>query len=332
MDYSFHDDDNVRDSRQVEKPALETTLATLQSIGEDVTAPALYYGLSGLAPSDLTHLTPVWEAIEAPKRHTLLTELAEASELNFEFDYRELGLFALNDPDSSVREAAIELLWEDESLDLMNRLLDLAHWDEAAQVRAAAVSALGRFVILGEYEEISKTEATRVQDAVIGILTNDDEDIDVRRRALEAIANSGHDIVNEAILDAYNGSEQKMKVSAIFAMGRTYDPEWQDIILREMNSSDPEIRYEAARSAGELEIKESVSYLGRLAVDGDREIQEVAIWSLGEIGGREALRILSGLAEDTEATKDDALLEAIEDAIGNASLVGDDLIFDEDDL
>lgn len=331
MDYSFHDEE-TQSERPLEKPSLEVTLETLKEVEENVTSPTIYYGLSGLTPAEITHLEPVWTTLDTPKRYSLLSELTEASELNFEFDYRELGLFALDDPDASVREAAVDLLWEDESLELMNRLIDIAQWDESAQVRAAAVGALGRFVLLGEYDEIPQKESTRVQEAVISILTNDDEEIDVRRRALEAIANSAHEIVNEAILEAYHGSEQKMKASSIFAMGRTYDNKWQDIVLREINSDNPEIRYEAARSAGELEITEAVPHLGRLAVDDEREVREVAIWSLGEIAGRESLRILSALAEDAEQAEDESLLEAIEDAIGNASLVGDELDFDDDDI
>jgi HEAT repeat protein len=331
MSENFGDDVVENKPQQIEKPSLETTLETLKGIEDGVASPTLYYGLSGLNPGEIGQVATVWETLDSSKRHSLLTELTEASELNFEFDYRELGFFALDDMDGDVREAAIELLWEDESLELMNRLVDLAQWDEATQVRAAAVSALGRFILLGEFEEIPQRESVRIQDIVIAILTNESEEVDVRRRALEAIANSGHEIVNEAILEAYNGSEQKMKVSSVFAMGRAYDDEWQEIVLRELGSDDPEMRYEAARSAGELEIAESVPHLGRLAVDDEREVKEVAIWSLGEIAGREAIRILSALAEDAEEAEDESLLEAIEDAIGSASLVGDELKFGTDD-
>jgi HEAT repeat protein len=80
------------------------------------------------------------------------------------------------------------------------------------------------------------------------------------------------------------------------------------------------MRYEAARAAGELEIEEAVPLLGRLILDDDREILEVVTWSLGEIGGKEAVRILEAMAETAEETDDDVLMEAIEDAIGNASL------------
>lgn len=306
-----------------EKPNIGTTLEVLKADDNNITPQQLYYGLSSLTPSEVTQLAEIWETIDPQKRISLLTDLAEASELNFEFDYRELGFFALNDLDANVREAAIELLWEDESIELMNRLIDIAQWDEAVRVRVAATIALGRFALLGEYGEIPEQAATQVQDVIVGILTNENEETDVRRRALEAIANSSHDTVNESIQEAYAGSEQKMKVSAIYAMGRSYDMVWRDVILREIDNDDPEIRYEAVRAAGELDLKEAVSRLGHIATNDERQIQEAAIWALGEIGGREALRILSALAQDAQNVHDESLLEAVEDALGNASLIGE---------
>ncbi|MEO8607650.1 MAG: HEAT repeat domain-containing protein [Chloroflexota bacterium] len=330
MDYDFREDELPDGDSQAERPSLETTLEILKSIEESPFPSTLYYGLSGLTPADISQVRDVWETIDPYKRHVLLAELAEASELNFELDYRELGFFALDDPDSTVRESAVELLWEDESLELMRRLMELAQWDEAAAVRAAATNALGRFVLLGEYSEVPTAEAERVQDVVVNILTNENEEIDVRRRALEAISNSGHEIVESAIEEAYTSSEHKMRASALYAMGRDYDPDkWGEIVLREIGSDEPEMRYEAARSAGELELKEAVPGLGRIATEDERDNKEVAIWSLGEIGGREAIRILSALVEDAEENGDDVLLESIEDAIGNASLVGDELNFDD---
>jgi HEAT repeat protein len=331
MAFEFQEHDEMENTRQGEKPSLELTIESLKSVDENVTASTLYYGLSGLTPPDIQRLGVTWETLTDEKRRIVLEELTEASELNFELDYRELGFFALNDANAGVREAAINLLWEDESLELTNRLIDMVQWDEAYGVRAAAVSALGRFLLLGEYDELPTAEVTRIQDIVVNILLDADEEVDVRRRALEAIANGSHEIVPEAIEEAYQSSEDKMRISSLYAMGRTYDRSWRKYVLDELGSSDPEMRYEAVRAAGELELRDAIPSLGRIAAEDDREIREVAIWSLGEIAGREALRILTMLAEDIEADGDENLLEAVEDAIGNANLVGDELDFDDDD-
>jgi HEAT repeat protein len=82
------------------------------------------------------------------------------------------------------------------------------------------------------------------------------------------------------------------------------------------------MRYEAARAAGELELISAVPLLVRLAAREDPEIQDVAIWSLGEIGSREALRVLERLAERAYESGNALLIEAIDDAIANASLTG----------
>ncbi len=74
--------------------------------------------------------------------------------------------------------------------------------------------------------------------------------------------------------------------------------------------------------------------LSLLALDDDREIKEVAIWSLGEIASKEATRTLELLATEAKRANDDELLEAIEDAIGAASLGSGSLYlmrFDEED-
>ncbi len=319
--------DENQENRQ-EKPTFEEAIAALLTVEDEVVPAKVYYGLSGLNSAELTQLKPVWEKLSVDFRRKLIIELAETSELNFDLDYRGLGFFGLQDENGSVRAAAIELLWLDESLELLSKLIDLSQWDENYEVRAAAVSELGRFILLGEYEEIPEKEAVRAQEAAIQLLTNDDEEVDVRRRALEAISNSSHEIVTEAIQDAYDSGERMMRVSSVFAMGRSCDQQWSKSVLKEMNSDDDEIRYEAARAAGELQLEEAVMPLGAMATQDDREIKEVAIWSLGEIGGREALRILTALAEDAGDLNDDDLVEAIEDAISIATLAGDSLDFD----
>lgn len=315
-----------------EKPTLDVTIAALQVQDAGALVAVIYRGLSDLTADEIQQLKTVWETLVPDYRRKVMRELAEASEFNFDLDYRTVGFLGLNDDDAGVREAAIAALWIDESLELMARLLHLAQWDEATAVRAAATSEIGRFLLLGEYGDVPEDRVSQAQDTIVGLLTDDQEDLEVRRRALEAIANSSHEIVTEAIEEAYQGDERLMRVSAVFAMGRTCDTRWGATILREMSSSDPEIRYEAARAAGEVGLAEAVPLLSRLALDNDRETQEAAVWALGEIGGREALRVLSALAERAQDSGDDFLIEAVNDAIAEASMAGGDFGFDLLDL
>jgi HEAT repeat protein len=319
MDMNFD-----RDEDRIQHPDLETTLTALRDSDGTVNA-TIYYGLSGLEHADIVQLALTWDALDPVFRRKVLQELLESAEANVELDYSALGAYALVDTDPGVREAAVELLWEDESIAMMDRLIDMAQFDDAFEVRAAAASALGRFILLGELGDLDESQTIRAQDAAIRILNNLSEDIDVRRRALEAIANSGHEIVDEAIREAYDSPDRRMNASAVFAMGRTYDEQWSPFVLQQLDSDDSEMRYEAARAAGELEIEEAVRALTRLALDDDREVKEVAIWSLGEIGTKEASRFLERLATDAKRHKDAELLEVIEDALGAASMNGGSL-------
>lgn len=302
------------------KPDLPTTLAALQASQSRRPDKTIFYGLSDLSQADIEALRPVWETLPPAFRRKVMRELAEVSESNFEMDYRAVGLFGLQDTDPGVREGAIEILWEDESLELMSRLVDMALHDDVVDVRASAVAALGRFILMGELGDIPQVETLSAQDAAVQLLTNEYEDVAVRRRALEAISNCSHDIVRTAIKEAYYSPYQPMRVSAVYAMGRTCDEAWEDIVLAEIESSDAEMRYEAARASGELGLSNAVPKLAQLILDDDREIMEVVVWSLGEIGTKEAIRILNILEEKAEEDEDEDLLDAIEEALGNASL------------
>lgn len=330
----FNDEELLRELEELsdedvleEKPSpdLQQTMTALVEEKEGRPSPTVVYGLSGLMCEDMEKLRETWNNLPQVRRRRVMRELVEAAETNIELDYRTVGLMGLGDSDPRVRETAIEVLWEDESLELMNRLVTLARHDEVVEVRAAAAIALGRFILLGELGDLPEAETYPARDAVISLLNQENEDNEVRRRALESIANCTHEMVPQAIKSAYASTDRRMRVSAVFAMGRTCDEAWEDIILREIESDDPEMQYEAAKAAGELELVESVPRLGRLALGEDREIQTVAIWSLGEIGGREAVRILELVMEKAEDEDDDDLLQAAEDAIGNASLAGEDV-------
>jgi HEAT repeat protein len=112
-----------------------------------------------------------------------------------------------------------------------------------------------------------------------------------------------------------------MQISAIFAMGRSGDKRWRNIILSELESSDARLRFEAARAAGELELAEAVQPLIQLIQnDPDSEVQQNAVWSLGQIGGPEAKAMLEQLIDST----DEALQTTAEDALDELILMSGD--------
>jgi len=327
-------DDFDMSSTVGQKPTIDSVIELLRGLQGEVLPAALYYGLSDLSDEHIHVLAPVWADLDADLRRRIISELTEASENDFTLAYSKLGYIGLDDPVDEVRASAIEMLWVDESEVFLLWLLNAAQMDDSALVRSAACSALGHFVLRGEFEEHPPQQIAQALDVAINIWMDETEDVQVRRRALEALSNSSHEMVPDAIQTAYESDDYWFRVSAVFAMGRSADRYWRKIVLAEMSSGDVEIRYEATRAAGELGLFEAVKSLGYLALDSDREVSLAAIWSLGEIGGSETLRILGALADDFEHSRDKDMLEAVEDAMGSATLVGDLLVDDEesDDL
>lgn len=295
---------------------VDDAIAALQDDPERLDLP-IVHGLSDMTDTGIASFQPVWNQLKPEQRHRLLTHLVDVCEMNFEFDYRALGHFALQDNNSDVRAAAIDLLWEDEAPSLLRQLLHLSQWDTSETVRAAATREMGRFVLLAEYGKLNADLSESVRDIALQIWNNPGESSIVRRRALEAISNSSHESLPDVIFEAYNSSERDLIISAVYAMGKSCDERWTSQVLKELTNDDPEIRFEASRASGELEIAAAIPTLTRIAQHDEREIREVAIEALGEIGGPKALKSLEALLESAE---DEIIEEAIEDAIANASL------------
>ncbi len=253
-----------------------------------------------------------WERLSSEERRQLVNALLEMAEEDPLYDFRAIFRWLLADAQPEVRATAIHGLWEDESPALIRPLLHMLQHDPDVNVREAAAIALGRYVLAGELGDLPMREVTPVVEALLQVVQNSEEDIDVRRRALESIAFIDEPHVRDLIEAAYYHPDTRMQVSAVFAMGRSGNTRWASYVLTELESPDPELRYEAALAAGNLELADAIQPLRRLIEeDKDVEIQLAAIEALGRIGGAEAERILLQLLDSPE----DAIAEAAEDAL-----------------
>ena len=267
----------------------------------------LLYGLSDLDRQGMLEFQAAWDEISPARRHAIVSRLATLAKEHIEVNFDAIFRQCLNDPEAVVRTAAVEGLWENEDPALIGPLARLLEEDEDTEVRSAAAISLGRFVLLGELEEIEAAAAFRAESALWSALHAEDEDIEVLRRAVEAIAYSGEMAARDVIQDAYYHDDERMRMSALFAMGRSADPYWRDLVLLELTGDHPGLRYEATRAVGELELNESIPYLLALLAEEDAEAREAAIIALGQIGGEEARRaLLECLDSDDESIRDAA--------------------------
>jgi HEAT repeat protein len=244
----------------------------------------------------------------------------ELAEENIDLNFSRALRTTLQDSSPAVRQLAIDALWEDDSAALCDRLLAILGTDDSQDVRAAAAQGLGKFADQATKDELQSDVSDRIWRELSEVAANAKEPYIVRRKALESVAVFGSQPeIQNLIADAYDADDAGFHAAALFAMGRTLDKRWLEILIEELDSEDAEMRYEAARATGAIGDVAAVPGLAAAAIDEDDEVREEAIMSLGRIGGPGAERVLRRLAESA-SPKDQ---EAIAEALGEA---GDELI------
>jgi HEAT repeat protein len=267
--------------------------------------------LSHLTPEETSLLEKTWPEVEPGRRRQLITLLAELAEANPKLDFNSIFRSRLGDQDDEVRSKAIEGLWESEDTSLINTFIDLLEQDSSEAVQVAAAQTLGQFALMAEFDRLRADYKSRIGQTLRGVFNDEARSVAVRRRALESLAPLSLPETNPTIERAYYDADPKLKTSAIYAMGKTCDPAWLDILLTEMASNEAEARYEIAQACGEIGGMEAVPLLTELIDDPDAEVQLAAIQALGKIGGAEAKECL----EECLDNPNDAITEAARAAL-----------------
>ena len=96
-------------------------------------------------------------------------------------------------------------------------------------------------------------------------------------------------------------------------MGRTGEPNWLPVLIKELDSREPTIRYETAHACGELGEEDAVPHLIQLLQDDDYQVQLAGIKALGQIGGPLAKKVLLACAKDGDANLEEAARMELED-------------------
>jgi HEAT repeat protein len=214
--------------------------------------------------------------------------------------------------------------------------LNILSSDKDASARAEAASALGKFVQLGELEEIPKKTQVRVEDVLLEKI-NSEDDASVRRQALEALGYSPRPEVVTLIESAFHREDPDWQASALFAMGRSSDDRWEENVLPKLFDENPRVQLAAIEAAGELGLTSAREILLKLLEDdeSDELVVNAAIWSLSQIGGEDARIYIESLIDEID---DDDQVEFLEEALDNLAFTEDLEKFDlfnldlEDDL
>ena len=300
------------------------TLPDLLTDLTDAEKPVTYSGLlqlTDLPVEGLSELKIVWPKLSTERRREIIQKLIELADDNVELDFNSVFKSCLTDDDDSIREMAAKGLWETEDRAMIRPLVKLLENDACAEVRATAAMSLKNFAVMAQNGKLLSRDGDRIRQALLAVVNSPTEDIDVRRRAIEAVASFNTRETNDAVRDAYESDNPTLVQSAIYGMGQSSNPAWLPTVVDEMSNPVPGVRFEAATACGLLGEETVVPHLMRLLRDDDSEVRLASIKALGMIGGTMAKNALQLHLNDED--------EAIEEAAREALI---SLEFDDDPL
>jgi len=244
------------------------------------------------------------------ERIALLKRIVEIPD--YTTDYSPVLQDHLDDPEPEIRMLAIEGLWDYPNSEFIPPLFAAAENDPDDQVRCRAIITLGRYIYEGEMgdydfdfglmdeivrlDELPKEDFLKVKAFLLTVYRDENRTLDERRFAVEALSFLNDEEVFATIEEAYAHPDPKMKLSAIFGMGRSANVRWTEVILKELYNPDLELQREAIRAAGESAITDAGKDLWRLTYSEDRDTQLEAIWALGQSGWEGAFDRLDELS------------------------------------
>ena len=291
---------------------------SLEQFLENLSDPAIPLGnsdfieLSDLSPAELGVFARHWFLLSQERKRAILTTMVELAEDSPELDFCTIFKMCLKDEDEWVLEKAIDGLWEYEDRSVLPGLLQVLNSDRGAEVRAAAASALGKFCVLAQEGYLLSRDAGNIHTNLMAILQDPDENLDVRRRCLEAVAPFNTPDIRDFVCWAYQSDDLHLKSSAIFAMGRTGDVSWLPTLVKELDNREPALRYETVNACGDLGEEDLSPFLIDLLEDEDYQVQIAVLNALGKIGGSLAKRALVHCIEEGDASLEEAARTALE--------------------
>jgi len=275
---------------------------------------------SDIGALELKTFLDVWPQVKSSRKLTLLEELDALAEADTLVSFDDVARALLTDPDAEVRVRAIRLLDEYEDPKIVPSYLDMLKSDPDINVRIEAAKALNLFVDKGELEEISESIYHQIEDALLASTASED-DVRVRRAALESLGYSSRPEVATLIESAFHRQDPNWQTSALIAMGRSADDRWDEQVTRSLIHVDDRIRKAAVEAAGELALPSARPILLKmLGEEVDPSVLSAVIWSLAQIGGLDLRAYLENLLDQLE---DDEQIEFLEEALDNLSFTED---------
>ena len=285
---------------------------------------------SDMNSASMQILKQSWEKVPVSRKISLLEDLEELMEADTLVCCDGLAEFAMQDDHPGVRAQAIQLLWECEHPHLIKSFLSVLDNDQTEEVRAAAAAALGKFVLLGELEEISREKTDPVVVKLLEIVRLQPAGL-IQRKALESLGYSSDAGIPQLIKQAIQRDDPLWTASALFAMGRSLDERWEDTVMDHLKHNDLGVQIEAVRASGELELTAAVDVLIELLDEDDLDVELLyqIYWSLSKIGGK---GVRERLERELHEAIDEDQMDVLDMALENLEFTEDAEDFDLFDI
>lgn len=310
-----------------------SVLETLLTPKKDIPQTHLQY-YSDLDPKSMRLFLDAWKNVPVDRKTLLLDKLTAYLDEDTIVSYEDIGKALLDDPEAEVRARAFSLLSESDDPRLVDKFVEIFQGDTDLAPRLKAANLLGKFVLLGELEELNEKHLRKIEEALLSIIRSD-ENPALRRAAVEAFGYSGREDAVAIIESAFEREDPLWVSSALRAMGRAHDNRWDDSVVSKLLDADPRVRFAAAEAAGELSIEEAGPILLKMLEDEEEDdnVTMAAIWALSQIGGEDARAYILNMLDNTD---DEDVAEFLEDALDNLDFNEqlnrfDMLSLDEDD-
>lgn len=242
----------------------------------------------------------------------LLAQLSETEEWQEAFEplYRTM----MDDESPKVRQEAIAALWDLADPKDIEPLMDKAENDPNVEVRGKATSVLGIYiyeaVIHGALDE---AQFLSLRAFLLDLAQDPQEELLVRRMAIEALSFDADESVHELIEWAYHHESVEVRMTAVFSMGRSRSARWTETILAELNQANPKLLLEAVNASAEACLIASTPRLRNLVNHPDRDVKIAAMWALARTRGPGAIETLEMCSQSPDREIRDVAHDALEE-------------------
>lgn len=270
--------------------------------------------LADMNEAELTEVRNYWLLVSSRRRSQVAFGCLGLLRSSLALQFKAFFCHLLADPNSKVRELAVEGLGIDIYPDVLPRLESTVSQDESTSVRLAAVKVLGRFLEFDEGCSLGEQVQLRVREILIQLIYSAEHSVSLKCAALESL---GFDPSKEfmSILDeAFRSDLEELRVSAMVAMGRSGSLHWEDLILEALDDQSGNVRAASVRAGGLLGLESLLDVsLNIIELDSDSQMRIAAIEALGHLGGPTAYEGLLLAAESEDLDQREAVLKALEE-------------------